>query len=271
MSKSPITFLTFLWRALLSTPKSRVCVFVIGAPRSGTTLLKTLIVSHSKYGSCDYEGTGIFAIRDLREYRLKELNDDEIADLLSRYTSLISFYDALTNSILSKKGGVIFVDKLSMNWLCLQYVARLLPQSKFVNIVRDGRDVFCSARKHPNIPQATTAAHFARYWRRCVHLPRATIPSPRLLTVQYEQLVAFPAEQVARVMKFLGKEFENDQIKVKIYSATTGLMHTDQHRNLGEPISTRSVGRWRDELSEQEQAAFFRIAGVDLRSFGYLD
>ncbi len=267
----PTTFLTYFRRAVLSTPSNREYVFVIGAPRSGTTLLKSLIVSHSQYGSCDYEGTLVFAVRDLRKYRLKELTDDDIVTLLNSHASLVSFYNALTNEVLSRNGGAIFVDKVSMNWLCLQYVVRLLRQSKFVNIVRDGRDVFCSAREHPNIPQAATPLRFARYWKKCVKVPSAVVPRTRLLNVQYEHLVASPAEQIAEVMKFLGNEFEDEQVTVEKYSETTELRHTEQHRNLGKQISARSVGRWRAEMSEEEQGTFIRIAGYELHTFGYLD
>jgi len=58
-------------------------VFILGVPRSGTTLLKTILVSHPTLGGSDYESTGIFGFRDIFEYGLGELDRSTIQRLLN--------------------------------------------------------------------------------------------------------------------------------------------------------------------------------------------
>lgn len=244
-------------------------IFVLGIPRSGTTLLKSLLAAHPEIGGSDYESTGIFGIRDIFRYALGELTPAQVKELLDGSTDIIDFYDGITERLLERNGKKIFVDKLQMRSYRLRYVNRYFPNSVFLNIVRDGRDCFCSAQHHPNIPQAKSAQEFATYWAKGVGMPSKLIPSHRLYELKYEELTADPASVLDRAMRHVGLAFSEEQIQVERYAATTTIKKREVHQNLGQPITTASRERWRNELSPEDNDLFVQIAGSELARFGY--
>lgn len=70
-------------------------VFILGVPRSGTTLLKAILVSHPTLGVSDYESTGILGFRDIYEYGMGELDLSAIRQLLTTSRDIIEFYDQI--------------------------------------------------------------------------------------------------------------------------------------------------------------------------------
>lgn len=244
-------------------------VFILGAPRSGTTLLKSLLAAHPVIGGSDYESTGIFGFRDIFKYALGELSPSHVQELLGRSNDIIQFYDLLTHALLELKQKQVFVDKLQMRSYRIRYVSRCFPQAKFVAIVRDGRDCFCSAQLHPNIPQSRSVDTFARYWRKCVTLPRQILPSNRLFILRYEDLTLDPERILRDVMTYLKVDYHPNQVSVKQYAATTSIKKRKVHENLARPITATSHARWRVELSPSDINRFARIAGNELLHYGY--
>lgn len=244
-------------------------MFIIGAPRSGTTLLKTVLVAHSQLTGTDYESTGIFRYRDLDEYWLGDLERNQLADLVRHSQHVVTFFDGLVNLLLVRNGAEQFVDKLTIrNWR-LRFVVKHFPKARFVNIVRDGRDCLCSARRHPNVSQSDSVLQFARYWQNCVRIPVSTIPADRMTTISYESFTNRPEETLRALMCFLRREFESTQLDPDVYSGASTMSKRAVHRNLAREITSRSQQRWRSELSAREQAVFCAVAGLSLRECGY--
>jgi hypothetical protein len=99
-----------------------------------------------------------------------------------------------------------FVEKTPQHVLVLRHLVHWFPQSHFVHIVRDGRDCFCSAQSHPDVPQRTDVRRFAHYWRRCL-LARQTVSGVvSVVDVRYEDLVEQPADTLRQLMSLLGAE-----------------------------------------------------------------
>lgn len=244
-------------------------IFVLGIPRSGTTLLKSLLAAHPEIGGSDYESTGILGIRDIFSYGLGELTPAHVQELLRQSRDIVDFYDRIADQLLTRNGKRIFVDKLQMRSYRLRYVRRYFPDSVFLNIVRDGRDCFCSAQHHPNIPQSKSTSSFASYWAKGVKMPSNLIPADRLYELKYEDLTADPAEVLGKAMAHIGIPFSQDQIRVERYAATTSIKKTEVHQNLSRPITTARRERWRSELSPADNELFVRMAGPMLAKFGY--
>ena len=246
-------------------------VFIVGVPRSGTTLLKTLLVAHPAIGGSDYESTGIFGFRDIFQYKMGELQPEHIQDLLRKSGDIIEFYDNIVACLLERLGKQVFVDKLQVQSYRIAYVRRFFPNAVFIHIVRDGRDCYCSALHHPNVQQSSSIERFATYWKRSVALPQRTIAPERLFQVRYEDLTTEPAHHLAQLMEFVGLAYQEQQVDVGHYSTTTSIKKREVHRNLAKPINARSQGRWRQELSQHEKETFEQIAGQALAQFGYRD
>jgi hypothetical protein len=251
------------------TRSERPHIFIVGAPRSGTTLLKSLLVAHSDLGGSDYESTGIFGLRDLGTYSLGELPREQTRRIYVEEPDVVAFYDRVVAALLERSGSRRFVDKLQVQPYRLRFAASRFPKAQFIRIVRDGRDAYCSALRHPHVRQSRSAAAYARYWRRTTAVPERVLPAGRLLTLRYEDLVSDAEATMRGLMRDLGETFEPQQIDPARFSKTTSITKREVHKNLGQAIGTQSAGRWQRELSEEDAQAFDHHAGDALRGFGY--
>src|SRR5918999_1436637 len=147
---------------------------------------------------------------------------------------------------------------------------RLWPETRFVVLVRDGRDVALSLRRMPFGPNNAWAA--AQWWARGIRAgARAAEEHPgAVLTIRYEDLAERPAEQVRGVCEFLGLGYSEDML---------ALEHVDPARivpdqaawfpTLFDGINTSAVGRWRREMGSRDRRIFAALAGAELAQLGY--
>jgi hypothetical protein len=153
-----------------------------------------------------------------------------------------------------------FVDELHAIW----------PAARFVVLVRDGRDVALSVKRVPfGANNAWAAAHT---WAHGIRLGREAerrYPG-QVLTLRYEDLVAEPRQQVARLCEFLGLPFEDDMLAIE--QTDPSKIHKDQadwFTNVWAGINTSAVGKWRSRMSSRDQRVFSSVAGAELEALGY--
>jgi hypothetical protein len=155
----------------------------------------------------------------------------------------------------------------------LYYVREILedfPDAKFLNLVRDGRDVAVEQLRSAFGPRNVYAA--ALIWRRSQVLAEhwaATLPRAQWLDVSYEELAREPERVLPRVTEFLGEEYEPHVLEFHRGEVARRRARTRDHKALGGPVSTEYVGLYRRHLSEQEQGVFEHVAGDALRRAGY--
>lgn len=223
-------------------------VFVCGAPRSGTTLLKAVLENHPKLCGSAYETTGIFANPDFYDERQwwgqPGLDEERVRAILRDSGNILSFYDEVARAVCEKEGAEGYVDKMPWPYgrYRLWYVASKFKRGRWIHIIRDGRDCYCSAQKHPNVPQSQDPPTFAKYWQRCVSDHERLIPDDQKYTIRYEDLTHSPSEVVQAIMGFLGFGFQQTQIEAssrRDYDPGTA----GAHSRLKKPISDETVGR----------------------------
>jgi len=250
-------------------PSEKRYVFVLGAPRSGTTLLQLLIASHSEFRGCAGE-SGVFTKQNLFDIRRRYcgLSEVEVSRLLCRCDNIVGFFDALA-SIVTGEGKHRFVEKTPQHVLVLSRLLRWFPVSQFVHIVRDGRDCYCSAQSNSDVPQRHEANRFARYWKKCLRARQEAGNTKRIFDIRYEDLVHDPQSILENVMTFLEVEYEHSQI---FLAARAGDARAIQpaFKRLAESMGSESVGRWRSELNLKEKQVFARLVGNELHRYGYL-
>lgn len=242
-------------------------LFVLGCPRSGTTLVQRILTVHDDYFSIEGE-TGLFTRRSIFGRRHLGLDEHETELLLGRSSDIVDLFERGVRYLAKEKQGRIFVEKTPQHVLRLGFLMGHFPAARFIHVLRDGRDCLASSRRHPNIPQSESAAIFARYWKRCVRAAARHTDSDRLMTVRYEDLTRAPDQHVARLMSFLGRSMDPRQLDPAAIGADRRGTRKEFSR-LRDPITSASVGRWRDELSESERKVFWRIAGRWLERLGY--
>jgi protein-tyrosine sulfotransferase len=198
------------WR-LATTECHRPIVFVLGAPRSGTTLLQRILSVHPDCFSLESE-TGLFSHQDIFARLHFGLGREETDALFATSRDIVDFM-CKGIGILEKKYGVEkrFVEKTPQHVLKMRFLLDRFPNARFLHIHRDGRDCYCSSLGHPFIPQKSVTS-FARYWRRCVLAGLACRSHPRAMTLSYETLTASPADTISSIMNFLGAAVSAEQV-----------------------------------------------------------
>ena len=236
--------------------ESELPVFIVGLPRSGTTLIEQILASHSQVfgaGEINLAGETMAALGGQAAEcieNLRRLDRDTAQRLAARHLERLRAFDPAALRI---------VDKMPDNYLLLGMLAVLFPRAKFIHCRRDLRDVAVSCWltrfqdiRWANDPQHI-AARFRDYQRVMAHW-RQVLPV-RVLEVDYEETVA-DLESVARkLVAWCGLaweprclEFHRAQRPVKTASAI----------QVRQPVFGTSVGRWQ----HYEQALAPLLAAV---------
>jgi hypothetical protein len=275
-------------------------VFLVGCPRSGTTLLHRLVDAHPQAAivhetlwiakfwerrvglTADGRVTPELAarLRDHRRFGQLGIDANALDRLVEAYvgSAYAQLVTALFDHYGAERGKPLVGDKSPGYVRCIPTLHGLWPQARFVHLIRDGRDVCLSAvnwkkadrvfRDHATWPQEPIATA-ALWWERSVRLGReagAALPRDLYLEVRYEDVVAEPEGACRRICAFLGLEY--DEAMVRFHEGRTreapGL--TTKRKWLPPTAGLRD---WRTEMDGDEVASFEAAAGDLLDELGY--
>ena len=250
-------------------------IFVVGSPRSGTTLLRLLLDAHPRI-SC---GEETHFLRDLetivgRNWTLVSTYELPREWWLDRIRELYAGFQA---EVLARSGKTRWAEKDPTYTLHLPFIEELFPDALFVHLLRDGHDVVASFRDRWGYTSAARAARteWARYVRAAREL-EARLPAGRFLELRYEELVAEPERQGQRLFAFLGEDWDPAVLEFDPaqHRATECYQRfTAQRREAGGDDATiyRSrVGTGGASLDPLLRTILRRRHGELLRELGYL-
>ncbi|MEQ8665431.1 MAG: sulfotransferase [Rhodospirillales bacterium] len=220
-------------------------VFIVGMPRSGTTLLEQMLCAHdaiTTVGENRKLGDSVSALwsRLGTSYPagLDDLPQSELARLADEYI------DHLAKAA---NGHTFVIDKMPNNYLHVGLICRLFPTARVIHMRRDPADNCLSllfadfgTRMGYSYDQQELSEAFRDYvrladcWDTCF--------GDRMLAVQYEHLVAEPEPGISRVLDYLGLEFDPACLRPHDRDDHIRTASVIQVR---QPINTSSVGRWR--------------------------
>lgn len=213
-------------------------IFIIGQPRTGTTLVERIIASHSMV-----EAAGELQQFGLCVRRLSGAPADPASWAQINPEALGRAYVKAAAPM--RTGKPRFIDKLPRNFIYLPLIARALPRARIIHLTRDPLDacfasykqLFAEAYPH-SYDQAEMARHFIRYARLMDHW-RAASPAT-FLEVSYERLVADTETQTRRIIAFLGLSWEDACLRFHELDAPVATASAVQVR---EAAHARSIGR----------------------------
>jgi predicted Zn-dependent protease len=225
----------------------RAPIFIVGLPRSGSTLVEQILASHPAVD-------GTMELPNIPAYvrELEQLNARGDAYPHSLAVAPPAVLDALGRRYLRetaplRSGRAHFTDKLPNNFLHVGLIHAILPQATIIDVRRHPLDACLSCfKQYFAAGQSFTydLEGLGRYYRCYLdmmdHWDRM-LPG-RLLHVSYEDLVRAPEEQVRRLLAHCGLEFEARCLK---FHLTQRPVRTASSEQVRQPLYTSSVGYWR--------------------------
>jgi tetratricopeptide (TPR) repeat protein len=240
-------------------------IFVVGQPRTGTTLIERIITSHSMVESAGELQQFGLSVRRLSEGAFSDRWAPEAIAASAGVDPAMLGKEYLRASAVMRKGAPRFVDKLPGNYLHIPLILAALPNARIVHLTRNPMDscfasykqLFAEAYFH-SYDQGEMARHHARYLKLMEHW-RRLFPGA-FLDISYEETVADTEANARRLIDFLGLPWEDQCLDFYKQNAPVSTASAVQVR---EKPHNRSVGRWRRyERELAPMRAALEAAGV---------
>lgn len=237
-------------------------VFIVGLPRTGTTLTERIVGSHSRVESADETFFLQIAIRRVSGVRSREDMSPRMIEAAARVDMCRiagSYLDAVAYRL---SGKPLFIDKYPFNFLYLGFIARAFPGARIIHLRRHPMDACFAMYKQSFFRFAYTLTDLADYYIAYDRLSRHWRErlGERIIEVQYESLVAEPEGQIRALLERLGLDFEQACLDFHLSEAPSATASTVQVR---EKAHTRSVARWR-KFEKHLQPLKMRLEGAGI-------
>lgn len=238
-------------------------IFVLGMPRSGTTMTESILASHSKV-------TGAGELNDLQHLfqfdaqggpesypaSLMHLTPKAVASRLATYLDKLTAID----------GQIAHVtDKMPSNFHLLGLIHALFPNAKIIHTRRNAMDICLSCfTRHFDRSQLQSYSQIeqGRFYQGYARLMRhwdAVLPETAFMTVDYEATVADPQTTIQDMLAFCDLEWEDACLN---FHASKRRVRTASITQVRQPVYTSSVEKWRNYASHLGPLA--EVLGVEI-------
>ena len=258
-----------------ATPGDLSRVFLVGCPRSGTTLLQALLGAHKDIASFPEShvflkghrlrarlAPGLVARRHLdrfaREVQAGPLYKRRMLSLRQQtyHFDLINLLDELT----CKRQKRLWIEKTPNHVLSIPEIRKLVPSSRFIHLIRDGRAVVASlyevTRTHSSLwGKPYTIERCIAEWNRAVAASSVALDTADDgIVIDYKTLTTDPGLEVRRVCKFLALSYEPEMLKE--YSGVIGSIVNSEEEwksRVSGPIHDTGLRKYRALFSAEQQ------------------
>lgn len=222
-------------------------VYIVGMPRSGTTLIEQMLAAHTDVSpggemvalqSAICRGLDITDIGQL-PFALNPLKPAAWRQLRAEVDRLYAAYS---------QGRPVLTDKMPSNFMNLGLLAALYPNARVIHIQRDAHDtcvscyttLFRSSQRFTS--SLTHLGHYFRMYETIMEVWRHTLPATTLLEIRYETLVQNPRESLQAILDFIGLDWQEACLHPE---RTERRILTASLYQARQPIRTSSIGRWK--------------------------
>lgn len=221
-------------------------IFVIGLPRSGTTLLEQMLAAHPQIAGV---GEQQLARSALQQALAESVTSGQLLTPAAVDHAARWHLGALAER-LARLGGsrsaMRVVDKLPDNYLLAGWLALAFPQAAIIHVLRDPRDVALSAwlMQFSDMPWSFDLEQIVgriQQHRRLMQHWRSTIGG-HLTEIRYEELVADPERQLRRALAAIGVNWDPAVLK---FSEQGNVVRSASQQQVRKPLNTRGIGRWK--------------------------
>ena len=256
------------WTRARPDPEARDPIFLVGFPRSGTTLLDTILMGHSDVVVLEEHPVLPRVERELGGFdAIPGLNEDQLRKFQKRYFEIASEYAQIPE-------GALLIDKSPMLLNRAVTIHRLFPNARFILAMRHPAAVLLSCfisnfrlnSAMTSFLRLDTAAELYDLSFRTWENARALLPLD-VQTIVYERLVEYPAQVVQPLVEWLGLSWSDKLLDHTTTAAERGLISTASYAQVTEPIYTGSVDRWRNYRKHLEPV--LPVLEPWIEKFGY--
>ena len=209
--------------------------FIVACPRSGTTILQSLLAAHPAIVSfpetnffprlfprppevCP-EGMASLRAHKLLHRLLAATGHEDLADRVPGVHEPIGAYVSafvdLLDTLTLREGGSVWVEKTPQHLRFVDLIETTVPEARFVHIVRDGRDVVASlyavSHEHPESwGGQLDLSTCVRRWLKAMRRTRRHLAKPNHVCVRYHELLRDPEAELSRLCHFLGVPYDTE-------------------------------------------------------------
>ena len=249
--------------------------FLVGFPRSGTTLLDQILDSHPSIQVME-ERDALYETAAAIE---RELGDYPACVATLDTTAMNKFREVYFRAVeryVDREPGTLLVDKYPFNICHMPLIARLFPKAKIILAMRHPCDVVLSNFMQNYVVNIAMANFFtvpdtAHCYGQVMGLWQKSVSLLPLdyHTVRYEALIDGLESEARRLFEFLDAEWDNAVLDYAAHAKQRGLINTPSYQSVTEPVYGRAMNRWK--RYEQELAPVLDELAPFIEAFGYDD
>jgi hypothetical protein len=276
-------------------------VFIVGVPRSGTTLLAAMLAAHSriscgpethffrKLASVDADALVLpatwpqaavdfvcsiahasFSDRQpiplIEKYQIDRQQID--AYLRSKEPSVSNMLASVTEQYQLAMGKARWAEKTPDHILTLGQIRKHFPNSPIIRIIRDPRDVALSLTKVPW--GAMSFLEALLLWKRLDEESESFFQTDGLTySLRYEDLITCPVDELTRLCQFIGEDFEAGMLDTSKTGRQLNARQVPWKNKVSQPVDGSNLSVWKNQLSEPELQLAEAILGGRLVALGY--
>lgn len=272
-------------------------IFIVGQERSGTTLLMTMLGCHPRvavpevawwyprfrgylhtYGDLA-DAANLRTLADEMIFGLmvpfwgmsvnpRTIVDEVMEDLKER--SFAGIYCAMLERYARCVGKPRWGEKTPNNVFFVEEILEDFPDAQFLCVTRDARDMAADAMRSSFGPtNAYAAAQEWKFGQRTIQKCRKELPPAKWLDVYYEKLAREPEKILEEVCEFLGETYSPQMLDFHKTQIAQNRSRNRDHTALGEPVSDRYVGIYKEQLSVRDQRIVAGIVAREMEEEGY--
>jgi Tfp pilus assembly protein PilF len=230
-------------RSAYQPSSSPVPIFIVGMPRSGTTLTEQIVASHPDVAAAGELKTFGDLLRP--KARIDTKNARFVLPTDAEATRIIDGYLAVLTE--GRSGALRVTDKMPFNFLNLGMIQILFPEARIIHCRRNPMDTclscFCQnfVDKLEYTMRLDTLGYFYRLYDTLMQHWRAVLPNP-ILDVDYERLTAEPDEAIREIVDFCGLPWNDSCLTPHEFRR---LVRTASVWQVRQPIYRTSVAKWK--------------------------